>query len=200
MPESQHGLPSKGGGGIVVVIGILMLLVAGGLVFWKMKSGEPEPEVEEIKTPAPAKTAEAAPVLDNAPPPPPTEEEIEEEEKQEKASASPVKAPAGPAGCGGTCSGSAGAALRSALATRGASSKSCYNTALRRNAMLEGKMTVNVRLSPSGAVCSVGVANNTLGDAAVTSCVVAKFRSAPFPAPDGGCVDTAVPLNFTSNK
>ncbi|HXS16118.1 MAG TPA: AgmX/PglI C-terminal domain-containing protein, partial [Polyangiaceae bacterium] len=94
----------------------------------------------------------------------------------------------------------AGDDLRAALAGRAASAKSCYNTALRRNATLEGKMSVNVRVSPRGAVCSAGVSNNTLGDAAVAACVSAQFRSSQFPAPAGGCVDTVVPLNFTAPK
>ena len=178
-----------------------MLLLAGGLVTYKLTSSPDEPEVVEEK--APPKPAPApAPVLDNAPPPPPSEEEIAEEEKANTAdeSSKTVKSYKGPPGCGGPCTGSAGGDLRSALATRGASARSCYNTALRRNASLEGKMTVNVRVSPQGSVCSVSIGNNSLGDAAVAACVTAQFRAAAFPAPSGGCVDTAVPLNFTSKK
>jgi hypothetical protein len=58
-------------------------------------------------------------------------------------------------------------------------------------------MTVALRLSPTGAVCGASVSSNTSGDAALAACVVSKFRSAKFPAPEGGCVDAAVPLNFT---
>jgi len=179
-----------------------MLLLAGGLVFWKSQSKDDAPEVvEEVKT-AP-KAEPKAPVLENAAPPPPSEEEMEEEEKEEEkaktAKVGPAK-PRGPAGCSGACKGSATAELRRALGVRGASARSCYNTALRRNPNLQGKMTVGVRISPNGTVCGASVSNNTMGDAAVASCVSSKFRAAKFPAPSGGCVDTAVPLNFTSQK
>lgn len=182
----------------MIALGVIMLLAAGGLVVWKMQSKAPEPDVvEEAK---PAKAVEPpAPVLDNAPPPPPSEEEIEEEEKEEEKAAAatgPAK-PQGPAGCSGSCTGSMTPALNSALGARGGMSRSCYNTALRRNAALEGKMTVGVRISPNGSVCGASVSNNSLGDPSVASCVLAKFRSAKFPAPQGGCIDTAVPLNFT---
>lgn len=197
MPDSTHGVPSKGNGGMIA-LGVIMLLAAGGLVVWKMQSKASEPEVVE-EAPAAKAVEPPAPVLDNAPPPPPSEEEIEEEEKEEEkaAAATGPARPAGPAGCSGSCTGSMTPALNSALGARGGMSRSCYNTALRRNAGLEGKMTVSVRLSPNGSVCGASISNNTVGDPSIGSCVLSKFRSAKFPAPQGGCIDTAVPLNFT---
>jgi len=201
MPDSSHGIPKKRGNGGLIIIAALMLLAALGLVIYKLK-GSSNSEVVEERVTIPKAVEPAPAVLDNAPPPPPSEEEeapqqaLEESAKDQKAS----KGPLGPAGCSGECVGAAGDDLRSALAGRAASAKSCYNTALRRNSGLEGKMTVNVRVSPKGAVCSAGISNNTLGDAAVAACVSAQFRSSQFPAPAGGCVDTAVPLNFTAPK
>jgi len=180
-----------------------MLLLAGGLVTYKVTSSDQEPEVVEEKvSAAPAPQAAPAQVLNEAPPPPPTDEELAQEEKPKAAESDgkTLKGAATAPGCGGPCTGSAGDDLRSALAVRGASARNCYNTALRRNATLEGKMTVTVRISPSGGVCSVGIGNNTMGDSAVAACVTAQYRSAKFPAPQGGCVDTAIPLNFTSQK
>lgn len=200
MPDSSHPIPKKSGNGGLIVGAALMLLLAAGLVIFKLKSPAKEAEVVEERA-APKNVEPPAPVLDNAPPPPPAEEELAEAPKPEEAKdQKTIKGPAGPPGCAGACAGNAGADLRAALASRAASARSCYNTALRRNATLEGKMTVNVRVSPNGTVCSVGVSNNTLGDAAVASCVSAQFRASKFPAPEGGCVDTAVPLNFTSQK
>lgn len=200
MPDSSHGIPPKGGKGGLILGGVLMLLLAGGLVAYKLISSgtEPEPIVEKVVAPP---AAAPAPILDNAPPPPPTEEEVAEEEKPaEPTTSKTAKIPSGPPGCSGQCTGSAGGDLKSALAARAAGARSCYNTALRRNSTLEGKMTVGVRVSPAGSVCSVSISNNTLGDAAVAACVSAQFRASKFPPPEGGCVDTAVPLNFTSQK
>lgn len=179
--------------------GIIMLLLAGGLVVWKLQSGEKEPEV--ITEQAPLKPTEPAPQVaaDAAPPPPPPEEEIEEEEKKEETTTKTAK-PIGPAGCSGDCAGKMTPALQSALASRGAMARSCYNTALRNNPNLEGKMTMSVRLSPSGAVCSAYVSSNSLGDQSVAGCVSAKFRAGNFPPPDGGCINANVPLNFTAKQ
>ena len=103
-PDSVHGVPSGGGHGGLIAGGIIMLLLAGGLVVWKLQSGEKEPEV--ITEQAPLKPTEPAPQVaaDAAPPPPPPEEEIEEEEKKEETTTKTAK-PIGPAGCSGDCAG-----------------------------------------------------------------------------------------------
>ena len=195
MSDSTHpALPHKGNGGLIAV-GVILLLGAGGALVWKSQSKKAEPELEEITQLAPVAKEPPAPRLANAPPPPPPEEEEEEKEKP-KAQAGKTKAKGTP-GCSGACNGKASAALRSALGARGAMARTCYNAALRRNPNLTGKMTMNVRISPTGSVCSASVSNNTLGDPSVASCAISKFRSSKFPAPSGGCVNTAVPLNFT---
>jgi len=202
MPESTkhdsvHGVPKGGGHGGLIAGAILMLLLAGGLVVWKLNSGDKEPEV--ITEQAPLAPAEPAPevAVDAAPPPPPEEEEEKEEPKPAQAG---VGQPKGPAGCSGECAGTMTPGLQSALASRGSLARSCYNNALRTNPNLEGKMTINVRLSPTGTVCSASVSNNALGDQAVAACAVAKFRAGSFPPPEGGCINAAVPLNFTPQK
>lgn len=196
-PESSHGVPPQGGNRSLIAVGVVMLLLAGGLVYWKSTSGESEPEVVEeipVKTEEPKGGPE---IFDHAPPPPPEEEEVKEEEEEEKPKTETVAKPTGPAGCGGDCKGNATPALQSALAARGAMARSCYNTALRNNPNLEGRMTMSVRISPSGALCSAHVSSNSLGDQAVASCAASKFRAGSFPAPTGGCVNVNVPLNFT---
>lgn len=174
-----------------------MLLLAGGLVYWKSQSGDPEPEVVEETTTKAEEPKPEPEVFDHAPPPPPEEEEEKKADEEEKPKTGTVAKPSGPAGCGGDCKGNATPQLQSALAARGAMARSCYNTALRQNPNLEGRMTMSVRVSPSGAVCSAYVSSNSLGDQAVASCAAAKFRAGSFPAPTGGCVNVNVPLNFT---
>ena len=62
--------------------------------------------------------------------------------------------------------------------------------------MLQGKIVVSIRVGPSGQVCSANIASNSVGDPGVASCVLGMFRSGTFPAPEGGCVDAQVPMNF----
>jgi hypothetical protein len=177
-------------------VGVIMLFLAGGLVYWKSTAAPKEPEVVE-ETSAPVTEAKPQQPLDNAPPPPPDEEE-EPPKEEEKPDASLQPRPTGPAGCSGECKGNATPELQSALASRGAMARSCYNTALRSNPNLKGRMTMSVRVSTKGSVCSAYVADNTLGDQAVASCAAAKFRAGSFPPPTGGCVNVNVPLNFTA--
>src|SRR5437868_4185499 len=75
--------------------------------------------------------------------------------------------------------------------------RGCYERALRQNQMLQGKLMVAVKVGAQGQTCGASLASDTLGDGAVASCVLQKFRSGTFPAPIGGCVDVQVPINFT---
>jgi outer membrane biosynthesis protein TonB len=168
-----------------------MLLLMGGLIFWKTRGGD------EPKPPPTAPIASTAPVdnaLEESVPPPPAEED---------AGAAPTDTPktakktgGGGGGCEAECRGTASADLQSALRGKAGQARGCYERALRQNATLEGRLVVNVRVGPRGQVCSAGVATDALHDAAVSQCVVQMFRSAVLPAPAGGCVDTAVPMNF----
>lgn len=196
--DEKTGIPSKKGSGGLIALGLLMLAGAGGLIYWGTQRGS-QTEVEEVRkvAPAPAPTVEQ---LAEAPPPPPPDEELEEKEEQPKTEATSAKKATGPSGCAGTCKGTATEALKSALRARAGQARTCYNRALRVNSMLEGKLSVAVRVSSSGNACSASVTSDSLGDPSVSSCVVEKFRSGKYPTPQGGCVDTAIPLNFVKKQ
>src|SRR6187549_2664131 len=68
MSESTPPIPKSGGSGPFILAAIVMLLLMGGLIFWKMKSGGSE--IAKVETPKPTATPEQ-PVLDEPPPPPP---------------------------------------------------------------------------------------------------------------------------------
>ena len=102
-------------------------------------------------------------------------------------------------GCAGECRGEAPASLRSILAGRGAQARRCYERALMQNSMLQGRMQISVRISPTGSVCSANLTQNEL-DPGIGNCVLGIFRSSTFPAPTGGCVDANVPLRFEPKK
>ncbi len=191
-PTPSMTPPTKGGTGGFVIAAIIMLFLMGGLIYWKMSGTEAEPVAAAPPPPPPP----AAPVLEEPPPPPPPIEPDAAAEETKKVVHSGGRRKAGPGPCGGKCTGRETPALVRALGGRAGQARGCYNRALRLNPTLKGRITVNVRVGPGGRVCSASVGSNTLGDASVASCVVQMFRSATLPSPQGGCVDTAVPINF----
>jgi hypothetical protein len=181
--------PTKTGSGGFIVAAVVMLALMGGLIYWKL-GGSDAPRQE---APKPIAKVQHEPVLEAPPPPPPPPEP--EPAKPEQKVVKRVQAGGG-GGCGGECTGTAPAALRSALMGKAGQARGCYERALRQNSMLQGRLVLNVRVGPQGQVCSATVASNGLGDPGVASCVTQMFRSSALPAPQGGCVDTAVPMNF----
>jgi hypothetical protein len=106
----------------------------------------------------------------------------------------------GPNPCSKECTGTASAALTSALSGRAGQSRSCYEKALSSNATLEGTLTIGVRVGPGGQVCSARVVNDGLHDPGVSNCVVNRFLGSSFPAPQGGCAEVNVPLRFMPKR
>jgi TonB family protein len=185
---------SKSSGGGFVIAAVVMLLLMGGLIYWKTRQNQ-EPPVAAIPS-APVET-QALPELEAPPPPPPPVEELDAG-KAPKASPAVKKAVGG--GCDGNCNGIETPQLRSALASRGAQAKGCYERALRNNAGVEGRLLVSVTVGAQGQVCSSRVTDQGLGDVAVANCVQRMFQSASFPPPAGGCVNMAVPLHFVQKR
>src|SRR5690606_35677936 len=154
-------------------------------------SRDDEPVASAPPPPPPAPT----PMLEEPPPPPPPVEELPEAGAEEQPKTT-VKRPTGGGGCAGECTGTASANLRSALRAKAGQGRGCYERALRQNAMLQGRLVVTVRIGPGGQVCSARVSENALGDPSVAQCVLQSFRAGRYPAPEGGCVEVAVPMNF----
>jgi hypothetical protein len=180
--------PPKSGSGGYIAAAAVMLLLMGGLIFWKLR-GKEEPKPAE--PPVASQTPE--PVLDAPPPPPPTIEA--DAGKQEVVRRKGAQRPAS-GGCNGECTGADSFQLRSALSSKAGQAQRCYERALLQNSTLQGRLAVSVRVGSNGQVCSANIASNALGDVGIASCVLNLFRSATFPAPQGGCVDTVVPMNF----
>jgi TonB family protein len=106
-------------------------------------------------------------------------------------------APAFGESCDEHCTGTGTPALASALQVLGAKAGICYSRARSANASLEGNISIRVRVSPSGSVCSAVVASNDMGTPAVSDCAAEIFRTAAaLPAPNGGCVSANVPMHF----
>jgi outer membrane biosynthesis protein TonB len=208
-PSLPPEIPKQSLAPLWIGLGVLVVIVG---VVWALasRSSEPKPKSEPAAaaapavapTPtaaepsAPAPPAPPPPRLEHAPPPPPP------------AHAIPADAvvPAGPApstaaaqrdpNCDEPCRGKETAELLSSLRAKAGQARSCYERALGNNGALAGKLEVALRVGANGAACSASIANDTLGDAAVKSCALARFRGGKYPKPTGGCVDVSVPMNF----
>ena len=73
----------------------------------------------------------------------------------------------------------------------------CYETQLRNNPSLAGKVTVTFTIVEQGTVSNARASENTTGSAAVADCVVSTIRRFRFnPGPDGGSVNFSYPFVF----
>jgi outer membrane biosynthesis protein TonB len=182
-----------------------MLGGIGGLLLWKTSSGS-QPELPAMRSASAAAVAEVAPAptLDEAPPPPPPP--AEEPAQPSAASSKNGKKSSGDAGtaaaapCTGECKGSSTPALERQLGGLGRTARHCYDQALENNPGLKGRVTVAVRVGPTGLICAASVASSTLSDPGVGSCVARRFMGAQVAAPQNGCVDAQVPLNFVPDN
>jgi len=73
----------------------------------------------------------------------------------------------------------------------------CYETELRRNPSLAGKVTVQFTIVERGTVSNARATENTTGSPAVANCVVSTVRRFRFnPGPEGGSVNFSYPFVF----
>jgi hypothetical protein len=73
----------------------------------------------------------------------------------------------------------------------------CYESGLRANPSLEGRVVVKFVIDRSGAVSLSASAGGDLPDASVTACVVRAFTDLSFPTPEAGMVTVVYPIVFT---
>jgi hypothetical protein len=199
--SSPHSLPpskvpgTSSGSGQYIALAVVLILVMGGLVYWKTRSNEASSAPPVPSAPAPTASAPVrAPMID-APPPPP--EEDAGAPAPSSTVAKGVKGAGGGFGCSASsCSGTPAGGMRGELAARAGNARGCYERALRVNPNLQGKLTVSLRVDPNGVICQANIGNDSVGSGEVSSCVLSMFRGQKVSAPSGGCVDVAVPLNF----
>lgn len=193
------GVPSSGGAKYVAV-GVVLLLLMGGAIAWKLSQKPPAPIVLTIDAapPPPPKVMGRNPE-DDVPPPPPVEDSGPPEKGTKVATTGGTGQSAGQCDVK-KCTGSAGSDLEQALQFRVKQSHRCYDNALAQDSTLRGKLTVSVRVGANGQACSAGVVSNEMGSQSVASCVSGYFRGANFPAPKGGCVDVNIPINFVPRQ
>lgn len=144
----------------------------------------------------PAAAPPALPVLEHELPPPPPARSIPAGSALLAAPGpSAASAPRDP-DCDDPCRGRETPELLGSLRTKAGQARSCYERALSNDSSLAGKLEVALRVGANGAACSASIVKNTLRDAALESCALARFRGGKYPPPSGGCVDVSVPMNF----
>jgi outer membrane biosynthesis protein TonB len=186
------GVPGTGNNAKYAIVAVLLIVGIGAMVVLRNFSSKanapaPLPVASVPLTPTPP----ANPKLEDIPPPPPPEDSAE----TKKTGPRIVYVQA--AGCDAKCVGQPSPDLGPALQVRAAQARRCYNSALAQDSTLKGKVTIAVRIGPSGNVCSAAVASNDMGSPNVANCAANIFRaSGGFPSPRGGCVEATVPMNF----
>jgi hypothetical protein len=184
------GVPDSGGNAKYAVIAVVLLLAAGGLFAWRTLGSRGGTVAPPIANTPPPLQPPVNPKIEDIPLPPPPEEKPE-------GGTGPriIYVPAG--GCTEKCTGTAPPELGSVLQVRAGQARRCYNQALSSDSSLKGKVTIEVRIGPTGNVCSATVASNDMGSPNVANCAANIFRSSGgYPAPHGGCVVANVPLSF----
>jgi hypothetical protein len=178
-----------------VMLAVAGVVAAAGFLLYK---GMQQPDAPPAPPPAPpAKVAAPPAQVFEPPPPPPVEVDLPAQTPAAVARAEPPRPAARRlTGCDAECVGNATVDLQSALRAKAGQARSCYERALTHNSTLAGAALINVRVGPNGEPCSASVGQDALGDAAVTNCVVQRFRTGKYPKPAGGCVDVAVPISF----
>ncbi len=78
--------------------------------------------------------------------------------------------------------------------------RACYETGLRKNPTLAGRVAVRFAIDATGTVASVSNAGSDLPDAGVVSCVTGAFRGLSFPAPESGIVTVVYPIHFSPGQ
>ncbi len=78
--------------------------------------------------------------------------------------------------------------------------RACYESGLRTNPLLRGRVTTRFIIDRTGAVGLTADGGSDIGDASVISCVVRSFGSLSFAAPEGGTVTVTYPLVFSAES
>lgn len=193
-PEPSDSLipPTRSHAPALIAVAMGMAVVGGGLLWWKLGGASPA-HASAALPPAASSPAER---LTAAPPPPPPPPAASEEPSKSQPEEKRAQLPAQVSPCSASCKGSVTNQLVSALRSKAGAARSCYERALRQNEMLQGRMTIGVRVGTNGSVCGANVVSDSLGDPSVASCVTRMIRAGALPAPTGGCVDVQVPLSF----
>jgi hypothetical protein len=75
--------------------------------------------------------------------------------------------------------------------------RACYESALRTDPSLQGRVTVKFMIDRTGAVAVAADGGSDIPDEGVRRCVVSSFLSLSFPSPESGAVTVVYPIVFS---
>ncbi len=78
--------------------------------------------------------------------------------------------------------------------------KACYESGLKRNPNIGGKLVLRFEVSSIGKVTSAEIDQDSMHDDEVAGCIKSRVMSWRFPAPAGGSVQFSYPFIFQSSK
>jgi TonB family protein len=76
----------------------------------------------------------------------------------------------------------------------------CYESELKRDESLRGKLVVAMTVTPAGAVQEASVVRNSVGSERLAACALSQIRSWKFPPISGGLTTFQAPFVFTPPK
>lgn len=88
-------------------------------------------------------------------------------------------------------------AIEKVINANKAAVRACYETALKGNPKLAGRIVLNWKITPEGKVNATAVKESSLGDDSVGTCIVAEVNKWAFDKPSaGGVVEVNYPFVF----
>src|SRR5579859_2239790 len=78
--------------------------------------------------------------------------------------------------------------------------KACYESGLKRNPNIGGKLVLRFEVSSIGKVTSTDIDQDSMHDDEVASCIKSRVMTWRFPAPAGGSVQFSYPFIFQASK
>src|SRR5262249_17844031 len=78
--------------------------------------------------------------------------------------------------------------------------KACYESGLKRNPSIGGKLVLRFEVSSVGKVTKTEIDQDSMPDDEVPSCIKQPLMTWPFPAPAGGSVQFSYPFIFQASK
>ncbi|MEC8024588.1 MAG: AgmX/PglI C-terminal domain-containing protein [Myxococcota bacterium] len=87
-----------------------------------------------------------------------------------------------------------GAQVSKVFRRRSSAFRSCYESRLKVNPNLSGKITLRFTIGTAGRITNISVAKNSTGDSAVGSCILRKVKRWKFASPEGGSKTFTYPI------
>lgn len=87
-----------------------------------------------------------------------------------------------------------GAAVTKVFRRRSSAFRACYESRLKVNPNLSGKVVIKFTIGSAGRITNISVSSNSTGDSTVGSCIIGKVRRWRFSPPENGSVTFTYPI------